>query len=82
MLTIDLTGKRALVAGVADDSGYGFWIAKQLAAAGAEVVVGTWPPALGIFTKLLERGKMDEARKNARWELTGIRQDLPLRCRL
>ena len=63
MLTIDLTGKRALVAGIADDSGYGFWIAKQLATAGAEVVVGTWPPALGIFTKLLERGKMDEARK-------------------
>jgi enoyl-[acyl-carrier protein] reductase I len=23
--------------------------------------VGSWPPALGIFTKLLERGKMDES---------------------
>lgn len=63
MLTIDLTGKRALVAGIGDDSGYGFWIAKQLAIAGAEVVVGTWPPAMGIFTKLLERGKMDESRQ-------------------
>lgn len=61
MLKIDLTGKRALVAGVADDAGYGFAIAKALAEAGAEVVVGTWPPALNIFLKLMERGKMDES---------------------
>ena len=45
MLAIDLTGKRALVAGVADDAGYGFAIARQLAEAGATVCVGTWPPA-------------------------------------
>jgi enoyl-[acyl-carrier protein] reductase I len=44
MLAIDLTGRRALVAGVADDAGYGFAIAKALAAAGASVCVGTWPP--------------------------------------
>ena len=61
MLTIDLTGKRALVAGVSDDGGFGFAIAKALAEAGASIVVGSWPPALGIFTKLLERGKMDES---------------------
>ena len=61
MLTIDLTGKRAFVAGVADNGGFGFAIAKALADAGASVTVGTWPPALGIFTKLLERGKMDES---------------------
>jgi len=61
-MKIDLTNKRALVAGVADDAGYGFAIAKALAEAGASVVVGTWPPALGIFQKLLERGKMDESR--------------------
>jgi enoyl-[acyl-carrier protein] reductase I len=59
MLSIDLTGKRALVAGVADDGGFGFAIAKALAAAGASVCVGTWPPALGIFKTLLERGKLD-----------------------
>jgi enoyl-[acyl-carrier protein] reductase I len=59
MLTIDLAGKRAFVAGVADDAGFGFAIAKALARAGATVCVGTWPPALGIFTKLLERGKID-----------------------
>jgi enoyl-[acyl-carrier protein] reductase I len=61
MLAIDLTGKRALVAGVSDDGGFGFAIARTLAEAGATVCVGSWPPALGIFTKLLERGKMDES---------------------
>jgi enoyl-[acyl-carrier protein] reductase I len=59
MLTIDLRGKRALVAGVADDNGYGFAIAKALAEAGATVCLGTWPPALGIFQTMLERGKLD-----------------------
>jgi len=59
MLTIDLTGKRAFVAGVADDGGFGFAIAKALAEAGATVCVGTWPPALGIFQTLLRRGKLD-----------------------
>jgi enoyl-[acyl-carrier protein] reductase I len=61
MLSIDLTGKRAFVAGVADDAGFGFAIAKALAQAGARVCVGTWPPALGIFTTLLRRGKLDES---------------------
>jgi enoyl-[acyl-carrier protein] reductase I len=63
MLNIDLTGRRALVAGVADDGGFGFAIAKALAEAGATVCVGTWPPALNIFLNLLERGKMDESRR-------------------
>jgi len=63
MLNIDLTGRRALIAGVADDGGYGFAIAKSLAEAGASVCVGTWPPALNIFLNLLERGKMDESRR-------------------
>jgi enoyl-[acyl-carrier protein] reductase I len=59
MLTIDLSGKRALVAGVADDGGFGFAIAKAFAEAGAKVAVATWPPALGIFKTMLERGKFD-----------------------
>lgn len=59
MLAIDLTGKHALVAGVADDGGFGFAIAKAFAEAGAKVSVATWPPALGIFKTMLERGKMD-----------------------
>jgi enoyl-[acyl-carrier protein] reductase I len=61
MLPIDLSGKRAFIAGVADDGGFGFAIAKAFAEAGALVSVGTWPPALGIFLKMLERGKMDES---------------------
>ncbi len=62
MLGIDLEGKRVLVAGVADDGGFGFAIAKSLAEAGATVCVGTWPPALGIFEKLIKLGKLDESR--------------------
>src|SRR3989475_4544596 len=61
MLSIDLRGKRVLVAGVADDGGFGFAIAKQCAEAGASVCLGTWPPALGIFKTVLERGKLDES---------------------
>jgi enoyl-[acyl-carrier protein] reductase I len=61
MLSIDLSGKRAFVAGVADDGGFGFAIAKALAEAGASICVGTWPPALGIFETLLRRGKLDES---------------------
>jgi enoyl-[acyl-carrier protein] reductase I len=59
MLSIDLTGKRAFVAGVADDRGFGWGIVRALSQAGASVCVGTWPPTLRIFTKSLERGKLD-----------------------
>ena len=62
MLSIDLKGRRALVAGVSDDGGYGFAIAKALAEAGATVSTGTWPPTLKIFMGLLER-KMEESRR-------------------
>jgi len=65
MLPIDLRGKRAFIAGVADDAGFGFAIAKAFAQAGAAVCVGTWPPALGIFEKLLERGKMGDSMRLA-----------------
>jgi len=78
MLKIDLSGKRALVAGVADDAGYGFAIAKSLAEAGAKVSVGTWPPALNIFTNLLERGKMDESRKLSGGQLLQFEKVYPL----
>lgn len=59
MLSIDLSGKRALVAGVGDDHGLGWAIAKAFAEAGATVCVAGWPPALGIFKTMLERGKFD-----------------------
>ena len=51
------------MAGVADDGGFGFAIAKALAEAGASVCVATWPPALNIFRNLLERGKLDQSRQ-------------------
>jgi enoyl-[acyl-carrier protein] reductase I len=78
MLSIDLTNKRAFVAGVADDGGFGFAIAKAMAEAGASVVVGTWPPALTIFNNLLERGKMDESRKLSSGKLLEFEKVYPL----
>ncbi|MGE5731542.1 MAG: enoyl-[acyl-carrier-protein] reductase [Gemmatimonas sp.] len=78
MLNIDLTGRRALVAGVADDAGFGFAIAKALAEAGASVCVGTWPPALNIFLTLLERGKLDESRRLTSGELLTFEKIYPL----
>src|SRR5213080_1681768 len=78
MLSIDLRGKRALVAGVADDGGYGFAIAKALAEAGATVCAGTWPPALNIFLNLLERGKIDASRRMPEGSLLQFEKIYPL----
>ena len=78
MLNIDLKGRRALVAGVADDGGFGFAIAKALGEAGASVCVGTWPPALNIFLNLLERGKMDESRRMSDGSLLTFEKIYPL----
>lgn len=78
MLPINLTGKRAFVAGVADDGGFGFAIAHALAEAGASICIGTWPPALTIFKNLLERGKMDESRKLSSGKLLEFERVYPL----
>jgi enoyl-[acyl-carrier protein] reductase I len=78
MLPIDLSGKRALVAGVADDGGFGFAIAKAMAEAGASICVGTWPPALNIFENLLRRGKMDESRRMSDGKLLEFERVYPL----
>lgn len=63
MLNIDLTGKRALIVGIGDDQGYGWAIAKALAEAGAEIIIGTWTPIVNIFTTSWKLGKFDESRK-------------------
>lgn len=63
MLKIDLKGKKALVAGIGDDQGYGWAIAKALAEAGAEIIVGTWPPIHKIFTTSFATGKFDASRR-------------------
>ncbi|KAI7996740.1 hypothetical protein LOK49_LG10G02996 [Camellia lanceoleosa] len=77
-LPIDLRGKRAFIAGVADDNGYGWAIAKSLAAAGAEILVGTWVPALNIFETSLRRGKFDESRMLPDGSLMEITKVYPL----
>lgn len=58
--SVDLKGKVAFVAGVADSTGYGWAIAKALANAGATIIVGTWPPVLKIFQMGLRKGSFDE----------------------
>ncbi|GMH12829.1 hypothetical protein Nepgr_014670 [Nepenthes gracilis] len=77
-LPIDLKGKKAFIAGVADDNGYGWAIAKSLAAAGAEILVGTWVPALNIFETSLRRGKFDESRVLPDGSLMEIAKIYPL----
>lgn len=63
MLSLDLRGKKAFIAGVGDDNGFGWAIAKALAEAGATVIIGTWTPVMRIFTASLAAGKFDESRK-------------------
>ncbi|KAL9251819.1 Enoyl-[acyl-carrier-protein] reductase [NADH], chloroplastic-like protein [Drosera capensis] len=77
-LPINLKGKKAFIAGVADDNGYGWAIAKSLAAAGAEILVGTWVPALNIFEMSLRRGKFDESRVLPDGSLMEIAKVYPL----
>jgi enoyl-[acyl-carrier protein] reductase I len=70
MLSLNLEGKLALVAGVADDQGFGWSIAKALKKAGAKVIITTWPPALNILRMSLERGKLDTNLGEGYGELT------------
>jgi len=58
--TVDLSGKTAFIAGVADSTGYGWAIAKALADAGCKIIIGTWPPVLKIFERGLAKGNFDE----------------------
>jgi len=75
---LDLTGKVAFVAGVADSTGYGWAICKALAEAGATITVGTWPPVLGIFEKSLRAGKFDDDMRLSNGELMKIEKVYPL----
>lgn len=78
MLQIDLKGKKAFIAGIADDQGYGWAIAKALAEAGAEIIVGTWTPLMKIFTTSLAKGKFDESRMLSNGSLMQIAKIYPL----
>lgn len=77
-LPIDLRGKRAFIAGVADDQGFGWAITKALAEAGAEILLGTWVPALNIFETSLRRGKFDESRKLSNGTLLEVAKVYPM----
>ncbi len=55
MISIDLSGKRALVTGVGDDGGFAWVIAKYLNAAGADIALAVQPNRKGIVNKLLAR---------------------------
>jgi len=59
----DLKGKKAFVAGVGDDQGYGWAIAKTLADAGCEVILGVWTPIVKIFKHSWDHGKFDASRQ-------------------
>jgi enoyl-[acyl-carrier protein] reductase I len=78
MLEINLKGKKAFIAGIGDDQGYGWAIAKALAEAGAEILIGTWTPLMKIFTTGLSSGKFDESRKLSDGSLMQIAKIYPL----
>jgi len=61
MLNIDLTGKRALVAGWLMTAASALLSPRRWPRLAATICLATWPPVLGIFRSLLERGKLDES---------------------
>ena len=73
---MNLKGKKAFIAGIGDDQGYGWAIAKALAEAGAEIIIGTWTPILKIFTQSWSMGKFDESRKLSNGKTDGVPQSL------
>lgn len=77
-LAVDLRGKKAFIAGVADDQGFGWAIAKSLYHAGAEISLGVWVPALNIFETSYRRGKFDDSRKLPDGSLMEIKHVYPM----
>ncbi len=75
---INLKGKKAFIAGIADDQGYGWAIAKALAEAGAEILIGTWTPLVKIFTTSWNTGKFDASRRLANGQLMEYKTLYPL----
>lgn len=78
MLKIDLSGKKAFIAGIGDDQGFGWAIAKALAEAGAEIIVGTWTPLMKIFSTSLANGKFDQSRQLSNGSLMQFSKIYPL----
>lgn len=65
MRNIDLQGKFALVAGVADNVGFGWHIAKTLQDAGASVILSCHPRVQKIVENFLSMDKYKESRRLA-----------------
>ncbi len=71
----DLTGKKAFIAGIGDDNGFGWAIAKALAERGCEILIGTWAPVVNIFLTSWKNKKFDESRKlsdGSLWEYAKV----------
>ena len=53
MLSLDLSGKVALVTGVADNESFAWFIAKALQAAGVRLIIAPHPRIISIVQELL-----------------------------
>ena len=62
MIPLDFSGKLAVVAGVGDDKGFAWHIAKALNAAGARLVFSTHPRLVNVVENILERDLDAESR--------------------
>lgn len=62
MIPLDLSGKTALVTGLADNVGFAWSIAKALQGAGADVIASPHPRVAGILSRFLTRDKDKESR--------------------
>jgi enoyl-[acyl-carrier protein] reductase I len=62
MSLINLAGKTALVTGVADNVGFGWYIAKALASHGAEIIISCHPRVESILERFLSKDKYKESR--------------------
>jgi enoyl-[acyl-carrier protein] reductase I len=59
----DFRGKVVVIAGIGDDAGFAWSIAKAFKNLGAKVIAGTWPPLMGILEQILVNEKFAESRK-------------------
>ncbi len=74
----DLTGKVAFVAGIGDDNGFGWAIAKSLAERGCKILIGTWAPVVNIFLTSWKNKKFDESRKLSNGSLWNYEKVYPM----
>ncbi len=63
MSDLDFKGKVVVIAGIGDDQGFAWAIAKAFKNKGAKVIAGTWPPLLGILEQILVNEKFAESRR-------------------